>query len=120
MNKAYVRAGPASSALQSGFATGPVGTRAPASLRSAILRDISSAARSAPFSGRVPGSPPLPCFDAADADDDGVVNGLIDGLYILNYQFLPGFPPPPAPGPDECGADPTPDMAGCNRYDACP
>ena len=34
----------------------------------------------------IPGSPPPPCLDAADFDDDEDVNGLVDGVGILNFQ----------------------------------
>ncbi len=59
------------------------------------------------------------CFDAADADDNGTID-LTDAVYNLNYQFLAG-PRPPEPGPDVCGADPTPDVGadlGCET--PCP
>jgi len=51
----------------------------------------------------------------------GGVN-ITDGIYILNYLFQ-GGPAPPAPGPDECGPDPTSrepagDL-GCDLYDKC-
>ena len=58
--------------------------------------------------------------DAADADDDGGLNGVLDGLYVLNYQFIAGSPVPPAPGPFECGPDPNGDSASCDVYDPCP
>jgi len=51
--------------------------------------------------------PPPCCFDAADANDDGAIT-LDDAVYILNYVSA-GGPAPPAPGPDTCGRDPTPD-----------
>ncbi len=38
------------------------------------------------------GSPPD--FIRGDADSDGVFSGLIDGLYILDFQFGNGPPPP--------------------------
>ena len=62
------------------------------------------------------------CFDACDANDDGVVD-MSDPLYVINYLFRFG-PFPPAPGPglmkDETGVhvappgnDPTDDLLGC-------
>jgi hypothetical protein len=47
------------------------------------------------------------CCDAADANDDGG-HDISDVLYILNFLFL-GGPAPAAPGPRECGVDPTDD-----------
>ena len=51
------------------------------------------------------GEAPL-CADAADADDSGVLE-LTDPVFLFNHLFL-GGPQPPAPGPSDCGADPTP------------
>ncbi len=68
----------------------------------------------------VAGSPAPPCFDAADIDGSGAVNGLVDGLFVLNYQFVSGSTPPPAPGPVECGPDPTVDAVICTSYPICP
>ena len=63
------------------------------------------------------GSEEPPCLDAADADDDGNIV-ITDAIAILGYLFL-GSSAPPAPGPDVCGADPTPDaMPPCGG--ACP
>ena len=47
------------------------------------------------------------CHDAGDADDDGDLN-ITDAIYALNYLFL-GGPALPAPGPEDCGPDPTDD-----------
>lgn len=56
------------------------------------------------------GSPPT-CQDAADTNDDGVLD-LSDPVYLLFHLFLLG-PPPPAPFP-EAGQDPTfRDNLGC-------
>lgn len=55
------------------------------------------------------------CFDASDADDNGFVQ-LTDAIRILGFLFL-GGPAPPAPGPTDCGADPTEDAIGCAVYD---
>ena len=54
----------------------------------------------------------LDCPDAADADDDGVVN-FRDFLVSLIYLVQPGsYLPPPFPDP---GLDPTPDDLFCCR-----
>jgi hypothetical protein len=47
------------------------------------------------------------CFDAADADDSGDLS-ITDPIRILGFLFLGGAAPP-APGPQQCGSDPTPD-----------
>ena len=57
------------------------------------------------------------CLDAADANDDGSVN-IVDPVSILAWAFN-GALPPPDPGPDECGTDPTDDDLGCETYDGC-
>jgi len=62
--------------------------------------------------GRTP-----PCMDSADANDSGTVD-LSDAITILLYLFG-GGPPPAAPGPSECGVDPTPDGLGCEAYSGC-
>ncbi|MGH2628886.1 MAG: hypothetical protein ACRDHY_19785, partial [Anaerolineales bacterium] len=60
---------------------------------------------------------PLPCDDAADADDDGAVS-VTDAVILLRRLFLGGLALP-APGPERCGVDPTADgltsgcLAGC-------
>ncbi|MGH2726195.1 MAG: hypothetical protein ACRDKS_04380, partial [Actinomycetota bacterium] len=60
------------------------------------------------LSGPVP-----PCLDGADGDDDSwVLAG--DGDWIFDYLFN-GGPPPPAPGPNTCGRDPTPDLCSTAR-----
>ena len=65
-----------------------------------------------PFLSSVPGYPNWSCMDAADVNDDGMFNGLTDGLFVLAFQFQ-GGPPPPPPGPFlPCGSDPTPDEGG--------
>ena len=56
------------------------------------------------------------CLDAADADQSGV-HDLSDAIYVLNYLFL-GGKPPPAPGPGVCGL-PTDPSLGCASYTAC-
>ena len=51
------------------------------------------------------------CLDAADSNDSGVLD-ISDPVFTLEYLFL-GGEPPPAPGPDAPGADPTPDDSVC-------
>ncbi|MEM7264168.1 MAG: hypothetical protein AAF488_19440, partial [Planctomycetota bacterium] len=51
------------------------------------------------------GTSELNCKEAADADDNGRLE-LTDGVYIFDFLFLGGRPIP-APGPFECGGDPT-------------
>ena len=60
----------------------------------------------------------MPCMDAADIDDDGVVQ-ISDVLVLI--MFAAGEMPAalPAPGHLVCGPDPTPDSIGCNTYDKC-
>ena len=57
----------------------------------------------------------LPCEDAADVDDSGVVD-ISDPIYSLTFQFVGGIAPPPAPGPTDCGPDPTADDRTCDDY----
>ena len=51
------------------------------------------------------GDEPVPCADAADANDDGRLD-ISDGIRSLSFQFLgtPGSTPAP-PGPYRCGPD---------------
>ncbi len=58
------------------------------------------------------------CFDAADADDNGNVQPLLDALFILTWAFGAGEPPPD-PGPDSCGSDPTSDSVDCATTPVC-
>ena len=62
------------------------------------------------------GAPKPKCMDAADADDNGIVD-IIDATFILHY--LNGGPVIPEPFPD-CGPDPTNDTLTCDQYDYCP
>jgi hypothetical protein len=62
------------------------------------------------------GSEDLVCLDAADADDDGDLT-LGDASYSLSFNFL-GTAAPPAPF-TSCDADVTPDVLGCQEYEAC-
>jgi hypothetical protein len=48
------------------------------------------------------------CPDAADADDNGVLQ-ITDPIFLLQYLFQ-GGPAPPDPGPETAGPDPTPDV----------
>ncbi len=59
-----------------------------------------------------------PCLDAADSDDSGAVNVLVDALHLLAWSFAAG-PPPAAPGPLDCGLDPTADDTACAAMLAC-
>ena len=53
-----------------------------------------------------------PCFEAADVDDDGLIITLLEVVTLLSWQFL-STEEPPAPGPTECGEDPTGDELTC-------
>ncbi len=53
-----------------------------------------------------------PCLDACDANDDGRVD-LADPIATLAYLFRFDTPPPP-PGPNAAGPDPTADKLGCD------
>ena len=89
---------------------GAAGGLAPSSATEAARGNLAGA-----FSAGL-GAPASSCQDAADADDDGRLN-ITDVVYSLSYQFL-GTPPPPAPGPGACGADPTADALPECGYDA--
>ncbi len=53
------------------------------------------------------------CGDACDVNDDAMLDAS-DAIYIFNFQFVEGAPPPFAPFPD-IGIDLTPgDGLGCN------
>ena len=56
---------------------------------------------------------PLFCYDACDADDNGIYD-IPDPIYLLNYLFGEGVPPP-APFPN-CGPDPSADSLSCTNY----
>ncbi|MBN1421483.1 MAG: hypothetical protein JXP34_22100, partial [Planctomycetes bacterium] len=70
----------------------------------------------APDSVFVPGSPPLPCLDAADINDSGGLD-LADAVYDLTFLFASGAPPK-APFPS-CGPDATPDSLDCGSPGPC-
>ena len=58
------------------------------------------------------------CDDAADVDDNGVLQGLLDSTFLLNYLFLNGTPPV-APFP-ACGIDVNnTDTLQCTSYTGC-
>ena len=58
------------------------------------------------------------CLDACDANDDGRVD-LADAVFVLRYLFRDGKPPP-APGPNAPGPDPTEDRLDCAAESVCP
>jgi hypothetical protein len=62
------------------------------------------------------GGGPFLCDDAADVNDDGVLD-MTDCDYL--FQYLQMGPAPPAPFPG-CGVDPTPDGLGCAEFPICP
>jgi hypothetical protein len=59
----------------------------------------------------------LPCHDAVDVNDDAQLD-IADPIYLLTYLFVSGAEPP-APGPDACGLDTTPDTLYCLEYGVC-
>ena len=59
----------------------------------------------------------LPCFDAADANDDGAITNT-DSLFLL--QTVTGSAVMPAPGQHVCGIDPTADTLSCEIYVCLP
>ena len=63
------------------------------------------------------GTAPADCSDAADANDDGSVD-LADGITCLNWLFVGGAEPS-APGPYECGSDPSDDTLDCEVAHVC-
>ena len=63
------------------------------------------------------GGPQPACADAADTDDNGVLD-ISDAVFLLNRLFLGGIDIP-APGPAECGEDPTPDELRCGPGTTC-
>ncbi|MEM7231279.1 MAG: hypothetical protein AAF517_03840 [Planctomycetota bacterium] len=56
------------------------------------------------------------CYDAFDSNDDGNAD-ISDAVFTLSWLFL-GGPIPPAPGPNACGDDPTPDEFPACIYEA--
>ncbi|MCA8959425.1 MAG: hypothetical protein KDC38_02880, partial [Planctomycetes bacterium] len=60
--------------------------------------------------------PGFACAAAADVNDDAAID-IGDPIFVLAYLFSMG-PPPPPPGPSDCGIDPTP-VIDCASY-PCP
>ncbi len=58
------------------------------------------------------------CFDAMDADDDGILNAVTDAVYTLRFLFL-NADEPPSPF-HVCGLDPTADSLYCGGFAGCP
>jgi hypothetical protein len=61
------------------------------------------------------------CPDACDSNDDGGID-ISDPVSLLNYLFQGGRPPP-APGTQQCGLDPTPEPLRpltCSSHLSCP
>ena len=61
------------------------------------------------------------CLDAADANGSGVID-ISDCMYLLEFTFLGGPPPPDPGGPSSpCGPDPdppgSPGRLGCEDYE---
>jgi hypothetical protein len=63
----------------------------------------------------VPESADPTCMDAADSDDNGVIE-MADAIFTLKHLYVPESPEPPAPGPESCGPDPTPDGLECEIH----
>ncbi len=61
--------------------------------------------------------PPFSCDDAADVNDDGVLD-YHDCDYL--YAYLMGAGPPPPPPFPSCGVDPTADALDCADFPPCP
>ncbi|MFN0060141.1 MAG: hypothetical protein ACKVX7_16910 [Planctomycetota bacterium] len=57
------------------------------------------------------------CDDAADVNDNGILEGIADPIYLLTYLFAGGAAPPRPLS--SCGPDPRPDDLVCSVYD-CP
>ena len=57
------------------------------------------------------------CEDAADVNDDGVVD-LSDPVRLLGHLFLGSERPPDPFG--NCGGDPTVDELDCKTFGKCP
>jgi hypothetical protein len=78
--------------------------------------EIDPADPQAIWSHLVNGGTEFRCFDAADADDDGDVD-YADGIYLAEFLWL-GGPPPPFPS-STCGFDPTDDELPPCELDVC-
>ncbi len=57
------------------------------------------------------------CLEAANANGSSGID-IGDAIFLLGYQFG-GGPPPPAPGPHECGVDPDDADVDCESYGGC-
>jgi hypothetical protein len=55
--------------------------------------------------------------DTGDSNDDGELD-ISDAIHTLGYLFL-GFGDIPAPGPGDCGIDPTLDELSCESFAPC-
>jgi hypothetical protein len=53
--------------------------------------------------------------DAAGTDDSDTVE-MSDAICTVKYLYVPGSPPPPEPGPGDCGADPAQDDLECEGH----
>lgn len=63
--------------------------------------------------------PSIPCDDAGDVNDNGVLDAVMDPMTLLTYLFQGGAAPA-APFPN-CGLDPTSDALDCvGPLNACP
>lgn len=62
--------------------------------------------------------PLVPCPDAQDVNDDGSID-LTDVVELLQFGYVTGASPIPAPGALVCGPDPTPDGLDCEEYPNC-
>jgi hypothetical protein len=60
---------------------------------------------------------PTLCEDALDTDDSGELD-VTDATVLTSYLFG-DCPPPPPPGLEMCGPDPTEDELGCEIFDDC-
>ena len=41
------------------------------------------------------------------------LSNISDAVFLVDYLFTGTKPPPPSPGPDACGPDPSEDDLGC-------
>ena len=64
------------------------------------------------------GGPAPECDDAADVDDNGRVDTI--DVFQLLYSHMGYAAPPPSPGRDLCGLDPTSDSLGCANSACAP
>lgn len=64
------------------------------------------------------GGPISGCVDSCDSNDDGSMN-IADAIHLLAFLFSGGSQPA-APGPLNCGPDPTADPLDCLTPGPCP